>query len=157
MPTIHWLATAMLVLLVGCMKDLKDVEQERQLEAAGLAPHPLPSRNFDSTVIGVRRENDQVLAEIDVGTRDGVKEGWRGTIAHGGAFIATIRLIEVDVNRSVGVVVLEAKSRGLVEIGHRVFFAKHLRTDPYVERSEHQDHEAEHALRLCTGERAGPD
>ncbi len=82
----------------------------------------LPDRNLDTTVIGVRRENDQVLAEIDVGTRDGVKEGWTGTISQGEIFIANIRLIEVDINRSVGVVELEAKSRGLVEIGHRVFF-----------------------------------
>ncbi len=81
-----------------------------------------PDRNLDTTVIGVRRENDQVLAEIDVGTRDGVKEGWTGTISQGEIFIANIRLIEVDINRSVGVVDLEAKSRGLVQIGHRVFF-----------------------------------
>ena len=82
----------------------------------------LPDRNLDTTVIGVRRENDQVLAEIDVGTRDGVKEGWTGTISRGEVFIATIQLIEVDINRSVGVLDLEAKSRGLVQIGHRVFF-----------------------------------
>ncbi len=82
----------------------------------------LPDRNLDTTVIGVRRETDQVLAEIDVGTRDGVKEGWTGTISQGEIFIANIRLIEVDINRSVGVVDLEAKSRGLVQIGHRVFF-----------------------------------
>ena len=82
----------------------------------------LPDRNLDTTVIVVRRENDQVLAEIDVGTRDGVKEGWTGTISQGEIFIANIRLIEVDINRSVGVVDLEAKSRGLVQIGHRVFF-----------------------------------
>ncbi len=82
----------------------------------------LPDRNLDTTVIGVRRENGQVLAEIEVGTRDGVKKGWTGTISYGGDFIANIRLIEVDINRSVGVVDLEAKSRGLVQIGHRVFF-----------------------------------
>ncbi|MHC4446856.1 MAG: hypothetical protein ACYSXF_03500, partial [Planctomycetota bacterium] len=82
----------------------------------------LPDRNLDTTVIGVRREKDQVLVEIDVGSRDGVKEGWRGTISFGGTFIANIRLIEVDINRSVGVLDLEDKDRGLVEIGHRVFF-----------------------------------
>ncbi len=98
------------------------MEQEKQREASVLAPHPLQDRILDTTVISVRREDDQVLAEIDVGTRDGVKEGWRGVVAHGGTYIATIRLIDVDINRSVGVVDLEAKSRGLVQIGHRVFF-----------------------------------
>ncbi len=116
------IATAMLVPLVGCIEHLKDVEQEGQLEPTVRAPHPLPDRNLETSVIGVRREGDQVLAEIDVGTRDGVKEGWRGTIAFGGTFIASIRLIEVGINRSVGVVMFEDKDRGLVEIGHRVFF-----------------------------------
>ena len=83
----------------------------------------VPDRNLDTTVIGVRREKDPVLVEIDVGSRDGVKEGWSGTISFGGDYIADIRLIEVDINRSVGVVMYEDKvARGLVQIGHRVFF-----------------------------------
>jgi hypothetical protein len=79
-----------------------------------------PDRNLSSTIIGVRRSNDQVLAEIDAGERDGVKVGWTMTISHGGKFIATLRIINVDINRATGVVEQEdANTRGVVEIGNR--------------------------------------
>ena len=67
----------------------------------------------------MRRNADQVLAEIDAGSRDGVKVGWNMTIGSGGQFVASLRIIEVDINRATGIVTLESGRNGLVEIGHR--------------------------------------
>lgn len=84
--------------------------------ATGIAP----TKNLDATVIGLRRNADQVLAEIDAGARDGVERGWIMTIGGPDGFVAQLRIIEVDVNRSTGVVVLEdQESRGRVVVGHR--------------------------------------
>ncbi len=81
-----------------------------------------PTYNVNATVIGVRRDKEQLLAEVDVGSRDRLQEGWVGRIGHGGTFIANIRIISVDINRSTGIVTLEDRARGLVEIGNRVYF-----------------------------------
>jgi hypothetical protein len=60
------------------------------------------------------------LAEINAGSRDGLKPGWVLTIGDGGTFIGNLRITEVDVNRSVGVVELEdAANRGEVRVGQR--------------------------------------
>ena len=81
----------------------------------------VPDRNLTTTVLSVRRTPDGVLAEIDAGSRDGVKEGWVMVIADGGTFIGNLRVIKVDVNRSTGVVELEDPSaRGEVRAGQRV-------------------------------------
>ena len=58
------------------------------------------------------------MAEIDAGEKDGVKKDWIMAIADGSKFIANIRIVNVDVNRATGVILLEdAKSRGAVTTG----------------------------------------
>ena len=96
----------------GALSDVPDLTRE------GIAP----THNVNATVIGVRRDQDRILAEIDAGSKDRLKEGWVGTIGHGGTFVAKIRIISVDINRSTGLVTLEGKDRGKVEIGNRVYF-----------------------------------
>jgi predicted nucleic acid-binding Zn-ribbon protein len=77
-------------------------------------------RSLSATVIDVKREPDATLAEINVGSRDGVKEGWVMTIADGSNFVGNLRIVQVDVNRAVGVVELEdVASRGEVKVGQR--------------------------------------
>lgn len=76
-----------------------------------------PDINLTATVIRVERSSGQVLAEIDAGSRDGVKENWSMTIGNGGEFIANLRIINVDINRSTGIVTLENKERGFVQVG----------------------------------------
>lgn len=81
-----------------------------------------PDVELDAGVIGVRRTAQGTYAEIDAGSRDGVKEGWIMTIAHGGKFIGNLRIERVDINRATGVVMLEDESRaGLVQVGHRAY------------------------------------
>ena len=84
-------------------------------------PLPPPVHNLDATVVNVRRGADQTLAEINAGSRDGVEEGWIMTVARGGNFLAKLRIIIVDINRSTGVIELEdTVSRGEVQPGDRV-------------------------------------
>lgn len=85
-----------------------------------------PTHDLDATIISVRRGGDnQVLAEIDAGSRDGVKVGWKMTIGQGGVFIGNLRIISVDINRSTGVVTLENElERGPVQVGQRVIARK---------------------------------
>ena len=82
-------------------------------------------RSLSATVVDVKREPDATLAEINAGSRDGVKEGWVLTIADGSNFIGNLRIVQVDVNRSVGVVELEdVESRGEVKAGQRAIARK---------------------------------
>jgi predicted nucleic acid-binding Zn-ribbon protein len=82
-------------------------------------------RSLSATVIDVKREPDATLAEINVGSRDGVKEGWVMTIADGSNFVGNLRIVQVDVNRAVGVVELEdSESRGEVKSGQRAIARK---------------------------------
>ncbi|MFM8784940.1 MAG: hypothetical protein ACKOFI_07280, partial [Phycisphaerales bacterium] len=75
--------------------------------------------------IDVKREPDAILAEINAGSRDGVKEGWVMTIADGSNFVGNLRIVQVDVNRAVGVVELEdVDARGEVKSGHRAIARK---------------------------------
>jgi len=84
-------------------------------------PLPPPVRDLDATVVNVRRGADQTLAEINAGSRDGVEEGWIMMVARGGNFLANLRIITVDINRSTGVIELEdTDSRGEVQPGDRV-------------------------------------
>jgi hypothetical protein len=85
--------------------------------ALGGAGGIIPDRNITTTVLAVRRGGGQVLAEINAGSRDGVKEGWRMIIGRGSEFIANLQIISVDINRSTGVVTLESPQRGLVNVG----------------------------------------
>jgi hypothetical protein len=82
-------------------------------------------RDLSSTVINVRRSADGTLAEINAGSRDGVKDGWVLTITDGSQFIGNLRIIETDVNRATGVVELEdAAARGAVKQGMRAIARK---------------------------------
>ena len=82
-------------------------------------------RSLSATLVDVKREPDATLAEINAGSRDGVKEGWVMTIADGSNFIGNRRIVQVDVNRAVGVVELEdAAGRGEVKSGQRAIARK---------------------------------
>jgi hypothetical protein len=86
-----------------------------------------PDIDLDATVISVRRAGDgQVLVEIDAGSRDGVKEGWRMTLGRGGTFVGNLQIVAVDINHATGVVTLENEDRGLVRVGDRAFARKGL-------------------------------
>jgi len=78
----------------------------------------LPDRDLTASVVNVRRTSNQTLVEINVGERDGVKEGWQMTIFRGGTFIGNLQIIEVDIDRSVGKLSLEnQQSRGAAQPG----------------------------------------
>ena len=96
---------------------------------AGAAPDAgLPvvaDRSLSATLVDVKREPDATLAEINAGSRDGIKEGWVMTIADGSNFVGNLRIVQVDVNRAVGVVELEdAETRGEVKPGQRAIARK---------------------------------
>ncbi|MBG81601.1 MAG: hypothetical protein CMJ39_12965 [Phycisphaerae bacterium] len=93
------------------------LEDQDQGEAEGLAP----DRTLDATILDVSRVGTRTLAEIDAGSRDGVKPGWVMTIGDNGIFIGRLRITDVDINRSTGVVSLEDPDRGLVETGQRAY------------------------------------
>ena len=93
------------------------LEDQDQGEAEGLAP----DRTLDATILDVSRVGTRTLAEIDAGSRDGVKPGWVMTIGDNGIFIGRLRITNVDINRSTGVVSLEDPDRGLVETGQRAY------------------------------------
>lgn len=82
---------------------------------------PIPDRNVSASIINVRRTDNQVYAEIDAGSRDGVKVGWTMTIGDGSRFIGKLKITSVDVNKSVGTVELEdVAARGAVRAGQSV-------------------------------------
>jgi len=88
---------------------------------AGTMGESVATHDIDATVTRVRRSANEVLAEIDAGTRDGVKVGWVFTLG-AGDFIANLRITSVDVNSAVGVVEMEnVAKRGAVEVGCRAF------------------------------------
>jgi chromosome segregation ATPase len=92
------------------------LEQEQAVAAGKPA-----TVDLDATVLNVRRGLDQNLAEINAGSRDQVEVGWELMIARGGDFLARLRIIEVDINRSTGVIELEdPDNRGEVQAGDRV-------------------------------------
>jgi hypothetical protein len=78
--------------------------------------------DLDATVVTVRRGAEQTLAEINAGSRDGVREGWIMTIGRSGSFLGNLRIIAVDINNATGIVELEdPNGRGRVEAGDRVY------------------------------------
>ncbi|MDI9404356.1 MAG: hypothetical protein QM516_10830 [Limnohabitans sp.] len=78
------------------------------------------TKNMAATIISVRRDGGAPLAEINAGSRDGVKAGWVLAIGEGSTFVGNLRITEVDVNRSVGVIELEdVSARGEVKPGQR--------------------------------------
>jgi chromosome segregation ATPase len=89
------------------------------LDDRNVAVGSIVDKALDATVVSVRRSDDQVLAEIDAGSRDGVERGWELSIGRGGEFIARLRIIEVDINRSTGAVELEDRTGLRVQVGDR--------------------------------------
>jgi len=88
--------------------------------AVGDTQRVVATRNLAATIINVRRGDTAPLAEINAGSRDGIKPGWVLTIGEGSTFIGNLRITEVDVNRAVGVIELEdASARGEVKVGQR--------------------------------------
>ena len=107
-------------------RSISDVAQyvanfgELRARAGAVADRVVADRSFAASIISVRREKGTTLAEINAGSRDGVKAGWTMTIGDGSTFIGNLRITEVDVNRAVGVVELEdATTRGEVKVGQR--------------------------------------
>ncbi len=80
----------------------------------------IPDRDLVTTVVNIRRTAHQTLVEIGAGSRDGVREGWTLTIGRGADFLGKVRIIEVDITRSTGVLMLEDSKRGLVDVGDTV-------------------------------------
>ena len=80
-----------------------------------------PDRDLDATIVDISRKPDRTLVEIDAGSRDGVRPGWIMTVGDEGNFIGKLQIIEVDINRSTGVLSLEDAGRGLAEIGDRAY------------------------------------
>ena len=88
--------------------------------AVGDGTRVVATKNLAATIINVRRGDGAALAEINAGSRDGVKAGWVLAIGDGSTFVGNLRITEVVVNRSVGVIELEdAGSRGEVKVGQR--------------------------------------
>jgi cell shape-determining protein MreC len=83
-----------------------------------------PDRAMSSTVLTVSRNNDDVLVEINAGSRDGVQKGWIMTVGQDGTFLGRLQVEQVDINRSIGRVTLEDSSRGLVVPGSSVYAVK---------------------------------
>ena len=92
---------------------------------SSIAATVIPDRNVSASIVNVRRTDNQVYAEIDAGSRDGVKVGWTMTIGDGARFIGKLKITSVDVNKSVGTVELEdVAARGAVRAGQKVTIRK---------------------------------
>jgi hypothetical protein len=96
-----------------------------ELETVATVDHGMaPDRTISSTVLTVSRNNDDVLVEINAGSRDGVQKGWIMTVGQDGTFLGRLQVEQVDINRSIGRVTLEDPSRGLVVPGSSVYAVK---------------------------------
>jgi chromosome segregation ATPase len=96
-----------------------------ELETVAVAKSGIaPDRTLTAIVLAVSRNDNEVLAEINVGSRDGVKEGWVMAIGDGSSFLGRLQIAEVDINRSIGRISLESTDRGLVVPGAKAFATK---------------------------------
>ena len=87
-----------------------------------IAASTTPTIDLDATVVSVRRGPEQSLAEVNAGSRDGIREGWVMMIGRSGNFLGNLRIIAVDISHATGVIELEdAGGRGRVEAGDRVY------------------------------------
>lgn len=85
------------------------------------SPAVVANVDLDAKVLNVRRSNEQTLAEINAGSRDGLRQGWVLMIGREGNYLGNLRIISVDVNRATGVVEKEDPNKGKVEPGDRVY------------------------------------
>jgi predicted RNase H-like nuclease (RuvC/YqgF family) len=92
--------------------------------AAAVETGVAPNKTLTGVVLQVSRADENVLVEINVGSRDGVQEGWVMTVGDDGTFLGRLLIHEVDINRSVGRVTLEDASRGEVVVGSTVYSVK---------------------------------
>ncbi|MGY8753585.1 MAG: hypothetical protein ACKVIO_06770, partial [Phycisphaerales bacterium] len=83
-----------------------------------------PNKTLTGTVLQVSRAGDKVLVEINLGSREGVQNGWVMTVGEDGTFLGRLLVHQVDINRSVGQVTLEDASRGEVVVGSTVYSVK---------------------------------
>jgi hypothetical protein len=96
-----------------------------ELETVAVATSGIaPDRTLTATVLAVSRNDNEVLAEINIGSRDGVKEGWIMAVGDGSSFFGRLQIAEVDINRSIGRISLESSDRGLVAPGAKAFATK---------------------------------
>lgn len=111
-------------------EQLKEATDQRDRDAATIARYEasvgslhtaaagevrrVADRNLRAKVVKVIDDPAGKLASIDAGERDGVQAGWVLTISDGTNYIANLRVIEVDVNRAVGLVELEDPAAGRI-------------------------------------------
>lgn len=94
---------------------------ESATEQAAVDSSTVADRNLTAKIVDVQRADGQTLAEIDAGSRDGIREGWTLIIGDGSRFIGKLRITRVDLNSAVGQVELEDPAgRGPVRAGQRV-------------------------------------
>lgn len=70
----------------------------------------IPDRNVTAVVTNVTYSQNVTYADINVGSRDGVKAGWVMTISQDGAYVGNLRITDVDINISTGIVELAKTS-----------------------------------------------
>jgi predicted nucleic acid-binding Zn-ribbon protein len=78
----------------------------------------MPDKTLSAEIVRVERSNSQVLAEIRAGSRDGVKKDWSMAISDSSGFVANLRIIDVDINRSTGIVTLEKSKVQVGQMAH---------------------------------------
>jgi len=83
-----------------------------------------PTKTLTGTVLQVSRSDSNVLVEINLGSREGVQDGWVMTVGENGTFLGRLLIHDVDINRSVGKITLEDASRGEVVVGSKVYSVK---------------------------------
>ena len=83
-----------------------------------------PTKTLTGTVLQVSRSDSNVLVEINLGSREGVQDGWVMTVGEDGTFLGRLLIHDVDINRSVGKITLEDPSRGEVVVGSTVYSVK---------------------------------
>ena len=90
--------------------------------AGGIGTVPTGDINLDCFIVEVRRSGDKTLVTIDAGSLDGIKAGWEVPIGGREGYVGTLRITDVDLNRSVGQVEYRSGDGRQVELGDRVLF-----------------------------------
>lgn len=128
-------AAAFIVQAVGCcMQSVNEVKQDGDSEVydgGDMEPHvysdlqPVaPTLNLTGTVINVRRMGAVTYIEVNLGAKDGVKEGWVLIVTDGDEYISDVQITKVDIASSIGVVVFQGN--GVAAIGNSVRGVKGL-------------------------------
>jgi len=92
--------------LLAYQQEFGDLDQ--MVGIATLGGGLRPTKRIDANVLSVSRTGSgESFVEIDAGSRDGVEMDWVLTVKQDGHFVAIVRIVEVDINRSVGEVTLQ--------------------------------------------------